>query len=420
VDALQFLALALDPALVLRARGLAVDPWQRALLLGRERHVLLNCCRQAGKSTAASALALHEALFTPGALVLLLSPGLRQSREIFRKVLAAYDAMGRPVPARQANQLQLELAHGGRVVCLPGKEATVRGYSPSLVIIDEAARVPDDLYRAVRPMLAVTHGRLLALSTPFGQRGWFYQAWQGTGAWQRICIPWTKCPRIGADFIAEERLALGDAWVQQEYECLFTALEGLVYPDFERALSNAEPPEAGRRVGGIDWGWRNPFAAVWGSLDRDDVLWLNAERYLKATPLHEHARALPRGVAWYADPAGRTELEELRAAGHVIRPGVNELRAGIAAVTARLRTGRLKVNPRGCPNLCAEAQLYRYPSEGGEEPVDDHNHALAALRYLIASLDRHRLAQPRRPAAPTAPAPAAPDPLHDERLWTTL
>lgn len=393
----QYLALALDPTLILRACGLTVDPWQRDLLRRYDHFVLLNCSRQAGKSTAASALALHEAMFTPESLVILLSPGLRQSRELFRKVMTAYDGLGRPVAARRANQLQLELVHGGRVVCLPGKEATVRGYSPSLIIIDEAARVPDELYYAVRPMLAVTQGRLLALSTPFGQRGWFYRMWQAGGPWRRVCIPWHMCPRIKPEFIEHERAALGDGWVQQEYECLFTALEGLVYPEFDRAVTDAEPPSSGRQLGGLDWGWHNPFAAVWGILDRDDVLWLTRERYLRATPLHEHASALPRGITWYADPAGRTEREELRAAGHVIRAGVNDLRAGIAAVTARLRTGRLKVRRARCPNLRAEAQLYRYPSEGGEVPVDDNNHALAALRYLVASIDRRHVAQPRVP-----------------------
>ncbi|MFO0929145.1 MAG: hypothetical protein U0736_19335 [Gemmataceae bacterium] len=46
---------------------------------------------------------------------------------------------------------------------------------------------------------------------------------------------------------------------------------------------------SGRRVGGIDFGWRNPFAAVWGTLDADDVLWLTGERYCSRTPLHDHA-----------------------------------------------------------------------------------------------------------------------------------
>ena len=93
------LSVALDPARVLLARGMRPDPWQRAFLLGGSRQVLLCCSRQAGKSTVVSALALHTALFTPGALVLLLSPSQRQSAEIFRKVLEADDALGRPLPS---------------------------------------------------------------------------------------------------------------------------------------------------------------------------------------------------------------------------------------------------------------------------------------------------------------------------------
>lgn len=395
----KIIAMALDPANLLRARGIEPDPWQKEVLLSTEKQILLNCCRQAGKSTVTSALALHQALFTPNSTVLLLTPGIRQSGEIFRKVLDAYNALGRPLKATYETQLKIELINGSRIVCLPGKEATVRGFSPQLLILDEAARIPDELYRASRPMLAVSKGRLIALSTPFGQRGWFYDEWKGKGSWKRVQATWRDCPRITEEFIEEERRSLGDAWVNQEYECLFTALEGLVYPDFEKAFTDLwVPPELGKAYGGIDWGWRNPFAAIWGVLDRDDVMWIQEERYLRQTPLHEHAKALPKGVMWYADPAGRTEMEELRIAGHKVRKGSNDIRMGIAAVTARLRTGRLKVNQTRCPNLCYEAKLYRYPSHteramAGENPVDADNHALGALRYLISRLDARFIAK---------------------------
>jgi hypothetical protein len=427
----QLLALALDPARILEARGLRPDPWQRALLLSGDRQVLLNASRQSGKSTVVSALALHTVLFTPGALVLLVSPSLRQSAEIFRKVLDAYKALGRPVPALSRTQLRLELANGSRVLCLPGREDTIRSFGGvNLLVIDEAARVADDLYRSVRPMLAVSQGRLIALSTPFGQRGWFYQEWSGAGPWKRVQVTWRDCPRITPEFIAEETRALGPAWVAQEYETLFTALEGLVYPDFAQAVVEEWPAPTGRPVGGIDFGWRNPFAAVWGVLDRDDVLWIEGERYLTQTPLHEHAAALRqrKGVEWYADPAGATEIAELRAGGLAVRRGDNDIRLGIAAVSARLRTGRLKVLGRACPNLLAEARLYRYPTAAeralcGENPVDEHNHALAALRYLISRLDARFIARLRRrptPEEPDVPAPRRGEREDDDHLWTTL
>src|SRR4051794_33432491 len=101
----------------------------------------------------------------------LVSPVQRQSTEVFHKILEAYNAINRPIRAEYETQLKIELANGSRVICLPGKEETVRCYTPDLMIIDEASRIPDDLYRAGRPSLAVSKGRLIALSTPFGQRG---------------------------------------------------------------------------------------------------------------------------------------------------------------------------------------------------------------------------------------------------------
>jgi hypothetical protein len=400
------LALALDPTRILKAQGLTADPWQRDLLLSADRHVLLNCSRQSGKSTTVAALALHTALFRAPALVLILSPGLRQSGELFRKVKDAYNDIQRPSPALLENNTTLELANGSRIVSLPGREGTIRSYSNvALLILDEASRVADELYRSVRPMLAVSQGRLIALSTPFGQRGFFWQEWvHGTG-FRKILVTWRECPRITPAFIAEERASLGDQWVRQEYECSFEALAGLVYPDFEsHAVIDSAPSDLiGTLVGGIDFGWRNPFAALWGCRDRDDVLTLVGERYLTQTPLHEHAQALRRqsGVLWYADPAGATEIAELRSAGLAVRRGDNDIRLGIAALTARLRTGRLKVVGSACPNLLAEARLYRYPTATergvlGENPVDEHNHALAALRYLVSKLDSRFIARLRQ------------------------
>ena len=228
MDTSQAFALALDPSLIFQAMGLAADPWQQELLLSTDRQVLLNCSRQAGKSRTVSALTLHTALFTPNSLSLILSPSQRQSAEIFRKVMEGYNALRRPIKATYETQLKLELENGSRIVCLPGREETIRSFGGvALLVIDEAARVSDDLYRSVRPMLAISQGRLIALTTPFGQRGWFYREWDGDGAWKRVKITWDKCPRITPEFIAQEMQSLGENWVRQEYRCEFTALECL-------------------------------------------------------------------------------------------------------------------------------------------------------------------------------------------------
>lgn len=217
------LRIALDPSLVMVRAGLEPDQWQRDLLRSRASRSLLLCTRQAGKSTTTAALALHEALFRPPALVLLLSPSLRQSGELFRKVVSFYALFAKEAPSAAESALALHLKNGSRIVSLPGKEETIRGYSGvSLLILDEASRVPDDLYYSVRPMLAVSGGRLVGLSTPFGKRGWFFDAWTNGAEWQRVRVTAHDCPRISPSFLADERAALGDWWYRQEYECEFT------------------------------------------------------------------------------------------------------------------------------------------------------------------------------------------------------
>jgi hypothetical protein len=189
-----------EPANLFVDAGFHPDPWQADLLRSWEQQTLLCCHRQAGKSEVAASLALRTALLEDGSLTLLLSPTLRQSGELFRqKVLPQWRALGCPKSGRPPTALELHLTNGSRIVSLPDNESGIRGFSGvSLLVIDEAARVSDALYCAVRPMLAVSRGRVLALSTPFGKRGWFYEAWRGrvaAGAYHGRTVP-THCPRV--------------------------------------------------------------------------------------------------------------------------------------------------------------------------------------------------------------------------------
>src|SRR5919202_743578 len=144
----------------MRNLGLEPDPWQLEVLESTHPRLLLNCCRQAGKSTTVALVGLAQALVVPYSRVLLLSRSFRQSSELFRIVLDFHRRLGRPL-LRRGTAEELELENHSRVVCLPCREDTIRGFSRvSLLIIDEAARVPDELYRAVRPMLAVSGGGL--------------------------------------------------------------------------------------------------------------------------------------------------------------------------------------------------------------------------------------------------------------------
>ncbi len=236
-----------DACLMARRAGLVPDLWQADLLRSNARQLLLLCSRQSGKSTVSSILALHEAVYKPDSLILLLSPSLRQSQELFRKLKDAYNALESPFMPRTAQEsaLTLEFDNGSRIVALPGKEATIRGFSGvSLLVIDEASRVPDELYQSVRPMLAVSGGRIILLSTPFGKRGFFHSEWTDGQGWQKVKITADQCPRIDKEWLEREREMIGTWWFEQEYRCSFVETNDQVfsYDDIQSALDDTIKP----------------------------------------------------------------------------------------------------------------------------------------------------------------------------------
>src|SRR4029077_7423579 len=147
-----------------------------------------------------------------------------------------------------------------------------------------------------------------------------------------------------------------------------------------RCVVPGPAPALKRRLGGLDFGFRNPFAAVWGGLDGDGVLWIPNEYYCREQAPSQHAAHLPRGITWYADPSGAAQRAELLRAGLAVPKGNAAIEHGISMVHARIQTGMLRIIEGACPNLLAEAELYRYPDsadeKGSENPISEYNHAL--------------------------------------------
>ena len=218
------LASALDPVTFAReSLGFEADPWQEALLRSTERQIMLNNSRQSGKSTVCAIKALHRAVFSPNSLILLISPSLRQSKELFGKVTGFLKSLQPVQVLDEDNRLSCTLENGSRICSLPGDPKTIRGFSaPALIIEDESAFVDDEVFTAIRPMLAVSRGQLLLLSTPYGKRGHYFETWQSGGdAWHRISVPATDCPRISPAFLKQELASMTEWRYRQEYLCEF-------------------------------------------------------------------------------------------------------------------------------------------------------------------------------------------------------
>ena len=292
---------ALDPvAWAKEELGFVCDPWQARMLRSASKRVLLNCCRQAGKSQITAILAAHTAIFLPGSLILLFSKAQRQSGELFGKIAAIFKAMPNPPPLDTDNLTSCRLTNGSRIISLPGDAASTRGFSaPSLIVFDEAAFCDDGLFQAVRPMLAVSGGRLILMSTPHGKRGFFFRSWNDDGGegWERERVTAMECPRISPVFLDAERASIGDFWFRQEYGCEFVdtadqlfsseSIEAAIAPEVralplrltygatdkwtapmvaravsEEELTNADLEGTGKFVIGVDLGQARDYSVV--------------------------------------------------------------------------------------------------------------------------------------------------------------
>lgn len=226
-----FLGHAFNPIEFCKSLGITPDDWQARVLNSSAKHIILLCSRQSGKSLTAQLLALWTCTFQPNSLVLVVSSSLRQSLEMFRGVLNLLSKTKDHGALIEETKQACTLSNGSRIISLPSSESTIRGYAKAnLIIIDEAAQVEDPVYYSARPMLSVSNGRLMLLSTPCGCTGFFWDTWQHGENWEKIRITAEECPRISEEFLAEERLALGDLWYRQEYNTEFLSDGQSVFP----------------------------------------------------------------------------------------------------------------------------------------------------------------------------------------------
>ena len=220
------------------------DPWQVQLLRSTSRQIILCMGRQVGKSTSVAALALHTCLYKPHALVLIIAPSQRQSRELFIKIHNFLTQLEPAEVLEEETKLSLMLGNGSRIVVLPGDGRTIRGYSaPALILMDEAAFIADEVFDAAVPMLAAApEGRIILMSTPYTTSGFFYALWHSADGWERVEFKTADCPRVSKEWL-EARRREDPLRFEREYACqfgsaddaLFTAsmLDRCVVSDFE-------------------------------------------------------------------------------------------------------------------------------------------------------------------------------------------
>ncbi len=361
-----------DPVTFAQQLNIEPDPWQRDLLTSHNKHVILNCSRQSGKSTIVALLALHYALLNPKVLILILSPSQRQSGELLRKVIDFYRELGRPLDARGDSAITLELNNGSRIIALPAKDATIRGYTPALVLIDEAAQVSEDLYRSVRPMLAVSQGQLILLSTPRGKQGFFWHAWEHEPHWTKVKVTADQCPRIPSEYLAQERAAIGDWWFAQEFCCAFQQDSDAV---FKEGWIHYYDPEATPAMDTIIQSWDTAqtksatsdyvVGQVWGRKGADFYL---LDQVRARYDFDETVQAIRDLSATWPDAVAK--LVEAQQLGTALASHLKRQVPGLIPITAK---GAKELRARNCVPVWQSGNVYLpSPDRGRYAWVNDY------------------------------------------------
>jgi len=197
------------------------DPLQAEVLNAASPRLLLCCSRQWGKSTVTAAKALHFAAVRPKSTTLIASASLRQSHELLKKVVLFAETAGVRSKADTATGIRL-LGNQSRILALPQNFRTIRGYAADLVVIDEAAFTPDEVFDAIGPAIAATNGHLWLLSSAYTKSGFFYRMWQERPeGWRIFKATAADCPRISFEFLEREQRLRSDAIFRREYFCEF-------------------------------------------------------------------------------------------------------------------------------------------------------------------------------------------------------
>ena len=234
--------------------GIDPDAWQIEVLASDHPRKILCCGRQTGKSTVAAILAIHKALTQPGSTVLVVAPGERQAKLLFSKALSLYRQAGYPLPTHSERRTGLELSNGSVIEALPVVERTTRGYSVDLLLVDEAAAVPDMDYPGILAALIATQGEQVLLSTPRGKRGFFWELWHSDDDWQRVMVRSDEVARIRDEDLEVFRRTMPEQFFRQEFYCEWLETEGSLfsYDDIEAALAAGEDVAA-IEIGDDEW-----------------------------------------------------------------------------------------------------------------------------------------------------------------------
>jgi len=296
---------------------------------------------------------------------------------------------------------EYQLPTGGIIyLCSTGDPDHIEGGQYDAWWLDEAGQMSSWTWTVIQARLGFREGRCLFTTTPYNL-GWLYRdvylkAKAGDANYFVSQFESTMNPKYPKREFDRAGQALDERTFQMRYGGQFRQMAGLVWPDLNSWVCQSDEvdaviakatdnPTKFRRIGGIDWGYNNPFVALTGLLDDDDDMRVVSERCAAEKLLKEHVKYLDKKANYYADPSGKQQIEEMVALGIATEGASNSVAMGLERVTARGKTGKLKISP-SCSNLRNESETYHY-KEDTDSPVKADDHSCDALRYMVVGVD---------------------------------
>ena len=221
------------------------DPWQAKILRSTGRNIIVSCGRQTGKTHTIGWKAAHHAASTRRGKAIFLSKTERQSINLMAVSRDLIRDAGLGVETD--NKTYMEFTNGCEMYALPGSEKNVRGfYGVTLLVVDEAAYTSNSLYHTIEPMVAISGGQTILLSTPAGKIGYFYDIFSGDDErWERYRVTAYDCPRYDPEWLEWKRQTVPEDFWKREYLAEFTAPVNAVFnpDDIEAMFIDEEPPD---------------------------------------------------------------------------------------------------------------------------------------------------------------------------------
>ena len=293
-----------------------------------------------------------------------------------------------------------------------------RGFRANGMVFDEYAdQNPDNWDAVYKHFFTTTNGWAIFMGTPRGYNHFWdlVRHAQEDERWFYLEATWRDSPYVKREFIENERKEAEKrgtlSTFLQEVELEFRAVQGAVYPSFNRnihILKPSEIPEDLTYYGAIDFGWHTTAFILFG-VDKDQTWYAIDEVYGKEETLDNIIPRIKdkvgdkRLILMVGDSANRDAIEVMSRSFPIV--GVNKAndtkgyQLGIGLVTEKLKPKiQLVGSPKPslylssvCKNLTYEIEAYRFPEEKAERnasdvPIKEDDHGPDAMRYLFLHL----------------------------------